>query len=114
LPARVPRLVAGITDQVGAADGTQQRMPHLLLGEDEDVVVGAAGMTAVRRAWHASAELISRTLHRLPEPLVVAKADTDQVHDRILHRDLDVLAEPGRVTLHQRSEDPDHAVHARA
>ena len=42
---------------------------------------------------------------------MVAKADADQVHHRVLHRDLDLLADPGGVTLHERGEDPDHAVH---
>ena len=86
-------------------------MPHLLLGEDEDVVVGAAGRAAIRRARHAGAELVPRARHGLAEALVIAQAHPDQVDHRVLHRDLDLLAESGQVTLHERGENADHAVH---
>src|SRR5262249_60825767 len=113
-PAGVARLVAHVTDEVGAADRAQQRVPQLLLDEDEHVVVGPARVTAVRRARHAGAELVARPLHRLSEALVIAQADPDQVDDGVLHRDLDLLALAGGLTLHQRGEDSDHAVHAGA
>ena len=45
---------------------------------------------------------------------MVAQADADQVDDRVLHRDLDLLAFARGVSLHQRGENADHAVHARA
>src|SRR5215813_12989458 len=69
-PAGVGRLVARVADEVGAADRAQQRMPHLLLREDEDVVVGPTAATTIRRARHAAAELVARPLHRLSETLV--------------------------------------------
>jgi hypothetical protein len=89
-------------------------MPHLLLHEDEDVVVGAAGMTSIRRAWHSGAELVAGARHRPAQPLVIAQAHADEVDHRVLHRHLDLLPLAGGVTLHERGEDADHAVHAGA
>src|SRR6266567_2788214 len=114
LPAGLRRLVARIPDEILASDGAQERMPHLLLGEDEDVVIRPAGMAAVRRARHVRAELIARSRRRLAEALVIAEAHADEVHHHVLHGDLDLLALPGLVALHEPGEDPDHAVHARA
>src|SRR6185436_13273269 len=89
-------------------------MPHLLLHEDEDVVVGAAGMTAIRRPRYPGAQLVAGASHGGAETLVIAQAHADEVHDGVLHRDLDLLALAGRVALHERGEDADHAVHAGA
>ena len=111
-PAGLRRLVARVADEVLAPHGAQQRMPHLLLREHEHVVVGTAGVAAIRRAGHAGAELVSRPLHRLAQPLVVAEAHPNQVHHRVLHRHLDLLTFAGHRALHERGEDPDHAVHA--
>src|SRR6202022_1670445 len=72
LPAGLRRLVARIPDEIVASDGAQERMPHLLLGEDEDVVIRPAGMAAVRRPRHARSELIARSRRRLAETLVIA------------------------------------------
>src|SRR6516164_2188453 len=44
LPACLGGLVARVADQVGAADGLQERMPELLRTEEEHVVVRTAGM----------------------------------------------------------------------
>src|SRR5204863_7531671 len=104
---RGARPLARVTDEVGAADGAQQRVPHLLLDEDEHVVVGSTRVTAVRRARRAGAELVARPLHRLSEALVIAQADPDQVDDGVLHRDLDLLALASGLTLHERGEDSD-------
>src|SRR5262245_64667227 len=42
LPARGRRLVAWISDEVGAPHGAEEGMPHLLLHVDEDVIVWPA------------------------------------------------------------------------
>src|SRR5712692_8503359 len=81
LPAGVGGLVARVADEIGAPYGAQQRVPHLLLDEDEDVVVGAAGMAAIGRSRHAGAELVPRPLHGLSEALVIAKTHPDEVDD---------------------------------
>src|SRR5205807_2594456 len=114
LPAGRGRLVPGVADQVGPANDLQQRMPELLRHEEEDVVVGAAGMAAIRRAWYAGAELVTGALAGLAGALMIAQADADQIDHRVLHRDLDLLAFTGEVPLHQRGENADHAVHAGA
>src|SRR5262245_21907614 len=71
LPAGRGSLVARIADQIIAAHGTEKRMPHLLLDVDEDVVVGPAGMAAVRRARRGGAQLIAGARRRLAMPLMV-------------------------------------------
>src|SRR5262245_9084911 len=112
LPAGVRRLVARVADEIVTPDGAQQRVPHLLLDEDEDVVVGPAGAAPIRRPRHAGAELVAGAQHGLAEPLMVPQADADEVDDRVLHRHLDLLPLAGGVALHERGEDTDHAVHA--
>src|SRR5262245_57497196 len=71
-------------------------------------------MTAVRRARHPRAQLVAGAGHRPSHPLVIAQAHTDQIDHRVLHRHLDLLALPGSVSLHERGEDADQAVHAGA
>ena len=46
--------------------------------------------------------------------LMVAQADADQVHHRVLHRHLDVLALAGGMALLQRRQDADRHVHTGA
>src|SRR2546422_3574733 len=111
LRARLGGVVARVADEVAPPDGPQQRKPHLLRHEDEDVVVGPAGPAAIRRARYAGAELIPGPRAGLAEALVVAQADPDEVDHRVLHGDLDLLAFAARVALHERGEDPDHTVH---
>jgi len=112
-PARIAGLVTRVADEVLAAHGAEEGMPHLLLREDEHVIVGSAGMAAVRLAGYRGAELIARALGRLAQALMITQAHAAQVHDRVLHRHLDLLTLAGRVALHERGQDPDHAVHAR-
>src|SRR5437867_10190161 len=71
-PAGVARLVAHATDAVGTADRAHQRVPHLLLDEDEHARVWPTRVTALRRPRPAGAELVARPLHRLAEALVIA------------------------------------------
>src|SRR5207245_3366454 len=114
LPAGRGRLVPGVADQVDPANDLQQHLPKILRHEKQDVVVGAAGMAAIRRAGYAGAELVTGALAGLSGALMIAQADADQVDHRVLHRDLDLLALTGEVPLHQRGENADHAVHAGA
>src|SRR2546428_3878376 len=111
LPACLGGVVAGVADEVAPPDGVEQGQPHLLRHEDEDVVVGPAGPAPIRRPRYTGAELIPGPRAGLPEALVIAQADPDEIDDRVLHGDLDLLAFAGRVALHERGEDPDHAVH---
>src|SRR5436309_16124777 len=67
-------------------------------------------MAAIRRGRHR-VELVARPLERLAVALVIAQRDADQVHDGVLHRDLDLLAFAGGLPLHERGEDPDYAMH---
>jgi hypothetical protein len=114
LPAGLRRFVARIPDEVLAADGAQQRVPHLLLHEDEDVVVRPARMAAIRGARHARPELIPGPPHGPAVALMVPQADAHQVHNRVLHGHLDLLTLSGRMALHEGGEDANHAVHAGA
>src|SRR3989454_9709995 len=111
LPACLGGVVARVADEIVPPDGPQHRKPHLLRHEDEDVVVGPAGPATIRRSRYAGAELISGPRAGLSEALVIAQADPDEIDDRVLHGDLDLLAFAGRVALHERGEDSDHAVH---
>src|SRR2546426_9379078 len=111
LPACLGGVVSRVADEVVPPDGVEQGQPHLLRHEDEDVVVGPAGPAPIRRPRYTGAELIPGPRAGLPEALVIAQADPDEIDDRVLHGDLDLLAFAGRVALHERGEDPDHAVH---
>ena len=50
----------------------------------------------------------------MPEALMVAQADADDVDDRILHRHLDMLTAPAGMALLQSGEDADRHMHAGA
>ena len=89
-------------------------MPHLLLGDNEHIVIRAAGMAAVGRGRHERPELVAVALHRSPGALMVAQTDPDQIDHRVLHRHLNLLPLAGCVALHQRGQNPDGAVHAGA
>src|SRR3984893_1255950 len=114
LPAGLRRLVARVADEVVAADGAKEGMPQLLLGEGEDVLIGSAGLAAIRRARRGDPELVSGSRRGLAVPLMVAETHADEIHDDILHGDLDLLALAGGMALHEGGENPDHAVHPRA
>src|SRR2546427_5179371 len=111
LPACLGGVIARVADEIVPPDGAEQGQPHLLRHEDEDVVVGPAGPAPIRRPRYAGAELVPGPRAGLSEALVIAQADPDEVDHRVLHGDLDLLAFAGRVALHERGEDPDHAVH---
>ena len=70
-------------------------------------------MATIRCGGNKS-ELITRAFNRLAMALVVAQADPNQIHHRVLHGHFDLLADSGGVTLHQGGQDTDDAVHTRA
>src|SRR5581483_2779367 len=100
--------------QILAFHSLKQRTPHLLLCKDKDVIVWPAGGAAVYRARHGRTKLIACPLHRFAKALMIAQAHADEIDDRLLHRDLHLLTFASRVALHERSEDADHHMHARA
>ena len=106
-------VIAWIINQVFPLYGAQQGVPHLLLGNNEHIVVGTAGMATIRRGGDKP-ELIARAFNRFAIALVVAQADPNQIHHRVLHGHFNLLAGSRGVALHKGGQDTDDAVHAGA
>ena len=102
---------ARIGQQIGLSDDADKGFPHLRLAEDINVVVRSAGRTRERRARHGASQLVARTRRWVPEALVVAQRNADQIDHRVLHRHLHMLAFARGVPLLQRGQNTDRHVH---
>ena len=59
-------------------------------------------------------KLVAGAFDRLSEALMVTQTHPHQIQYRLLHGDLDLLSFTSRVTLHERRQNADDAMHARA
>src|SRR5262245_49312566 len=105
-----------------ATDGLEESSPLAIAclagatAVDEAVVVRTARLAVVQPAGGAGHHLVlgAEALRRLAMPERLRVRDPAEVDDRILHRDLDHLAEAALLAVVERGEDPDRAVQSRA
>src|SRR5262249_39648744 len=107
--------IARIPNQIVAAHDFEQLIPDAL-GEpptrDKDIIIGSTRVTGEEAGEVAIAPTSANALQRLASIVMLAEANAQEVHHRLLHGELDALPFARFETLNVRRENTNGGVQA--
>src|SRR5262249_11979679 len=102
-----------VGDEVSAIESTQEGIPHVgayWLDIDIDVIIGTPWLAAEDTGRGCVRQFVPASHDHITPRIILAHRDPAVVHHRILHRDLDLLAFPGRLPLPERCQDAHYSM----